>query len=76
MSAATELRMTSEKMPVGRGFAVVFSMIGGKMDVEWQPRVPTGRRGRQCLRGYMLARNEFLRRVARKTGLTVMVVDL
>lgn len=49
MNAATELRMTSEKMPVGKGFAVVFSMAGAQLDVEWLPRVPTGRRGRQCL---------------------------
>ncbi len=75
MSAATELHMTSEEMPVGEGFVVVFSMIGGKMDVEWQPRIPTGRRGRQCLPAYRLARNEFLRRVALKTGLNVAVIE-
>lgn len=73
---ARELRMTSEKMPVGKGFAVVFSMVGGTLDVEWLPRMPGPRRGRQCLPAYRRARNDFLRRVALKTGLNVMVVDL
>ncbi|WP_156351457.1 hypothetical protein [Sphingomonas sp. Leaf25] len=75
MNATTELRMTSEKMPVGKGFAVVFTMAGGQLDVEWLPRMPGPRRGRQCLPSYRLARNEFLRRVALKTGLNVMVVE-
>ncbi len=75
MSAATELRMTSEKMPVGKGFAVVFHMEGGQMEVEWLPRMPGPRRGRQCLPAYRLARNEFLRRVALKTGLNVAVIE-
>jgi hypothetical protein len=75
MTPANELRMTSEKMPVGKGFAVVFRMKGGQLEVEWLPRMPGPRRGRQCLAAYRLARNEFLRRVALKTGLNVMVME-
>ena len=72
---ASELRMTSEKMPVGKGFAVVFRMEGTRLDVEWLPRMPGPRRGRQCLPAYRLARSEFLRRVALKTGLCIAVME-
>lgn len=75
MTPPNDLRMTSEKMPVGKGFAVVFRMEGGQMEVDWLPRMPGPRRGRQCLPAYRLARNEFLRRVALKTGLNVAVVE-
>jgi hypothetical protein len=46
------------------------------MEAHWEPRVPVGRKGRKYLPAYRLARDEFLARVAKRTGLSVAVVEL
>ena len=68
--------MTSEAMPIGNGLTVIFTMKAGKLAVDWKPRMPVGRKGRKYLPAYRLARDEFLRRVAERTGQVVMVLDL
>lgn len=68
--------MSSERTPLGDGFTVSFVFQGRKLEAEWQPRVPYGRKGRKYLPAYRLARNEFVRRIAQHTGLNVLVVDL
>lgn len=68
--------MSSERMPLGDGFTVSFVFQDRKLEAEWQPRVPYGRKGRKYLPAYRLARDEFLRRLAKRTGLNVLVVDL
>jgi hypothetical protein len=70
------LDMRSERMPLGDGFSVSFTFKDRKLDAAWQPRLPYGRKGRKYLPAYRLARDEFLRRVAKRTGLNVLVVDL
>ena len=76
MSAGAEICMTSEAMPLGDGFTVTFRMEGRSVNVDWQPRVPCGRKGRKYLPAYRRAREEFVRRVAARTGLSVLVIDL
>lgn len=68
--------MSSERMPLGDGFTVSFVFQDRKLEAAWQPRVPHGRKGRKYLPAYRLARDEFLRRLAKRTGLNVLVVDL
>ncbi len=68
--------MSSERMPLGDGFTVSFVFQDKKLEAEWQPRVPYGRKGRKYLPAYRQARDEFLRRLAKRTGLNVLVVDL
>lgn len=69
--------LRSERMPVGDGFSVSFSFINGKLNAEWHPRVPVAsRKGKRYFAAYQRARNEFVRRIARKTGVNIMVVDL
>ena len=70
------LRLRSERMPVGGGFTVAFSLMPGRLEVEWEPRAPVGRKGRKYLPAYRLARDEFLRRVALKIGANVGVIEL
>ncbi len=73
--SAHDLR--SERMPVGGGFSVSFSYVGGTLDAEWHPRIPVGsRKGRRYFVAYQRARNEFVRRIAKRTGLNMVVVDL
>jgi len=76
VSNTSAVTMTSERMPLGDGYTVSFVFQDRKLEAEWQPRVPYGRKGRKYLPAYRLARNEFLRRVAKRTGLKVLVVDL
>lgn len=76
MNAASDINMSSEAMPVGGGFAVSFTMKAGQLDCEWSPRVPKGRKARRYLPAYRLARDEFIRRMARKTGVIIGVVEL
>jgi hypothetical protein len=72
--SATDIR--SEPMPIGDGFTVTFSFVGGKLDAEWQPRIPVGSSARRrYLSAYKRARLAFVRRVAKRTGLKIMVVD-
>ena len=69
--------MRSERMPIGDGFTVSFSFVDGKLDAEWHPRLPDNSAlNRKYLEPYRRARNEFFRRVARRTGTSIMVVDL
>lgn len=69
--------LRSERMPIGGGFTVSFSFVAGKLDAEWHPRIPVGhKKGRRYFAAYQRARNEFVRRIARKTGVNIVVVDL
>jgi len=70
------ITMSSERMPLGDGFTVSFVFQDRKLEADWQPRIPCGRKGRKYLPAYRLARDEFLRRLAKRTGLNVLVVDL
>lgn len=74
MMPGTSLR--SERMPLGDGLTVAFNFADGQLAADWQPRMPYGRKGRKYLPAYRRARDEFVRRVAHRTGLNVMVVDL
>ena len=76
VSNPSAVTMSSERMPLGDGFTVSFVFQDRKLEAEWQPRVPYGRKGRKYLPAYRLARDEFLRRLAKRTGLNVLVVDL
>lgn len=76
MSAAPNINMSSEAMPVGDGFAVTFSMKAGRLDCEWSPRVPKGRKARRYLPAYRLARDEFIRRLSARAGIVIGVVEL
>lgn len=70
------VEMRSERMPLGDGFTVSFVFQNRKLEADWQPRLPIGRKGRKYLPAYRLARDEFVRRIAKRTGLNVLVVDL
>lgn len=70
------VEMRSERMPLGDGFTVSFVFQNRKLEADWQPRLPYGRKGRKYLTAYRLARDEFVRRIAKRTGLNVLVVDL
>ncbi|WP_267394976.1 MULTISPECIES: hypothetical protein [unclassified Sphingomonas] len=72
----TAINMHSERMPLGDGFTVSFTFRDQKLEADWQPRLPYGRKGRKYLPAYKRARDEFIARLARRTGLTVLVVDL
>jgi hypothetical protein len=76
MTDPRTVNMASEAMPLGDGFTVTFTMKNGQLDADWQPRIPYGRKGRKHLPAYKRARNEFIRRVAHRTGLNMLVVDL
>lgn len=70
------VEMRSERMPLGDGFTVSFVFQNRKLEADWQPRLPYGRKGRKYLPAYRLARDEFVRGIAKRTGLNVLVVDL
>lgn len=73
--SAVDLR--SERMPIGGGFSVSFSYVAGKLDAEWHPHIPIGqRKGRRYFAAYQRARAEFVRRIAHKTRVNILVVDL
>ncbi len=72
----TNINMRSERMPIGDGYSVTFSFASGRLEADWQPKVPYGRKGRKYLPAYRRARDEFIRRMVRRTGLNIMVVDL
>lgn len=76
MMPNSDVTMSSERMPIGDGFTVSFVFKDFKLEAEWRPRVPYGRKGRKYLPAYRSARNEFVRRIAKRTGLNVLVVDL
>lgn len=71
-----DINMCSERMPLGDGLTVAFSFTNGHLAADWKPRMPYGRKGRKYLPAYRRARDEFVRRVAHRTGLNVLVVDL
>lgn len=76
MTDPRTVNMASEAMPLGDGFTVTFTTKNGQLDADWQPRMPSGRKGQKYLPAYKRARNEFIRRVAHRTGLNMLVVDL
>lgn len=76
MSVAPNINMSSEAMPVGDGFAVSFSMKAGRLDCEWSPRMPKGRKARRYLPAYRLARDEFILRMAKRTGVVIGVIEI
>ena len=75
MTNAFNLDMRSEKMPVGDGYTVSFTYAAGRLDCRWAPRLPHGRKGRRLLPANRLARDEFVRRIAERSGLVVAVVE-
>jgi len=68
--------ITSPALDIGKGYSVAFSFDGTRLDCEWHPRMPYGRRGRSLLPAYRLARNLFMGKVALSTGKNVAVVDV
>jgi hypothetical protein len=68
--------MRSEAMPLGDGLTVTFALVDGAMEVAFAPRPPRGRKARRYLPAYRRARDEFLRRLSLKTGLTVGVLEI
>lgn len=68
--------MTSEAMPLGNGLTVTFSLAAGRLDAAWSPAIPTGKKAQRYLAPYRRARDEFLRRVSLRFGLSVGVVEL
>lgn len=70
---ANSITMRSEPMPVGDGFAVSFSFVRGRLDAEWTPTVPSNRP--HLAPAYQRARSEFMRRLAKRIGGAVLVVD-
>jgi hypothetical protein len=76
MSTTPNINLSSEAMPVGDGFAVTFFMKAGRLDCEWSPRVPKGRKARRYLPAYRLARNEFIRRLSARAGIVIGVIEL
>lgn len=76
MTDPRTVTMSSEAMPLGNGVTVTFSMDAGQMEAAFAPDLPKGRKARRFLAPYRRARDEFLRRVALRTGLTVGVVEI
>lgn len=70
------VEMFSGATPVGDGFTVSFRFANQQFEADWSPRMPMGPAGRKYLPAYRLARDQFLRRVAKRTGISMMVVDL
>jgi len=68
--------ITSPALDIGKGYSVEFTFDGTRLDCEWSPRMPRGRKGRSLLPAYRLARNLFLGKVAVFTGKNVAVIDL
>jgi len=68
--------ITSPPLDIGKGYAVTFTFDGTRLDCEWSPRMPYGRRGRSLLPAYKLARTLFLGKVAVVTGQNIAVVDM
>ncbi len=52
----TNINMRSERMPIGDGYSVTFSFASGRLEADWQPKVPYGRKGRKYLPAYRRAR--------------------
>lgn len=76
MTNAFNLDMRSEAMPVGDGYTVNFVLKAGRLDCEWSPRTPKGRKARRVLPAYRLAREEFVRRLSIRAGVTVGIIEL
>lgn len=76
MTSLQSLTMASEAMPIGGGITVSFTFRAGQMDVSFNRELPKGRKARRYLPAYRLARDEFLRRVSHRTGLTVGVLEI
>jgi len=74
--APAALSMASEAMPLGDGFTATFTLAAGRIDVAFNRDLPKGRKARRYLPAYRRARDEFLRRVSHRTGLTVGVVEV
>ncbi|MBD3761471.1 hypothetical protein [Rhizorhabdus sp.] len=68
--------ITSEPAALGKGYSVAFTFDGARLDSQWLPRMPYGRRGRSLLPAYRAARDAFLGKVARYTGQNIAVIDL
>ena len=66
----------TDAIDLGRGFAIKFSLVDGRFDAVWSPRMPHGRRLRQVLPAYRRARHDFLSGVAEKLGITIAVADV
>lgn len=68
--------MRSEAMPIGNGLTVTFTFVSGTMEAAFAPDLPRGRKARRYLPAYRRARDEFLRRVSARTGMTIGVLEI
>jgi hypothetical protein len=75
MTDPRTIAMESEPMPLGHGHAVVFRLVDGQLETQWEPRIPHGPSATKLLPAYRRAREEFVRRVALNTGLNMMVIE-
>lgn len=46
--------------PLPGGFAVAFSLNAGRLECEWSPALPRGKRAKMLLPHYRAARDRFL----------------
>lgn len=58
--------------PLRHGYTVTLSLDGARLEAEWSPNLPIGRRARKLLPAYRKARNDFLATL----GLPVTVIEL
>lgn len=54
------------------GFAVDFVLDRGRLEAQWSPDIPKGKRAKKLLPAYRTARNDFIR----STGVRTLVVEL
>lgn len=54
------------------GFTADFVLDGSRLDCEWSPHVPHGKRAKKLIPHYQKARNDFLASL----GVPMLVVDL
>jgi hypothetical protein len=57
--------------PLNARFAVEFVLDGASLEARWTPHQPRGRKGRNLLPAYRVARADFLGSL----GLNVMVIE-
>lgn len=70
------MKFRSEPTDVGLGYSVTFAFDGKRMTCEWQPDVPPDAHREALTPGYVAARDKFLTDAARKTNISVTVIEL
>lgn len=58
--------------PLRNGYIVTLSLDGARLEAQWSPAVPIGRRARKLLPAYRAARADFLASL----GLPTMVIEV